>query len=189
MRFKSWPKVIPVAAVLAGTMLVATPTAGADAAQCGPAPTESSLAASRGPFSVTTTDVTGQSGFGGGKIYTPSGHGCTTFGAVALSPGFLSPWAVTAWMGPRLASHGIVVIGIETNSVLDQPAQRGEQLLAALDYLTGPSPVRAARSPRSPPTRSPSTTASPALPKGPTWNWTAKDTSSGCSRAMNRPCR
>jgi pimeloyl-ACP methyl ester carboxylesterase len=35
-----------------------------------------------------------------------------------------------------------VVIGIETNSRFDQPASRGTQLLAALDYLVNSSSVR-----------------------------------------------
>jgi len=47
-----------------------------------------------------------------------------------------------AWMGPRLASFGFVVIGIETNSREDWDRARGAQLLAALDYLTQHSPVR-----------------------------------------------
>jgi hypothetical protein len=45
-------------------------------------------------------------------------------------------------MGPRLASFGFVVIGIETNSRTDGAAARATQLLAALDYLTQRSPVR-----------------------------------------------
>ena len=45
-------------------------------------------------------------------------------------------------MGPWLASHGFVVIGIETNSRNDFDTARGTQLLAALDYLTQQSPVR-----------------------------------------------
>ncbi|QFG22631.1 alpha/beta hydrolase [Actinomadura sp. WMMB 499] len=60
-----------------------------------------------------------------------------------MSPGFVSPEALISWYGPRLASQGFVVMTIETNTLLDQPAARGDQLLAALDYLTGgDSPVR-----------------------------------------------
>jgi predicted dienelactone hydrolase len=47
-----------------------------------------------------------------------------------------------AWLGPRLASQGFVVFTIDTNSVYDQPASRGRQLLAALDHLTQRSSVR-----------------------------------------------
>jgi hypothetical protein len=45
-------------------------------------------------------------------------------------------------MGPRLASFGFVVIGVETNSTNDWDTARGTQLLAALDYLTRQSSVR-----------------------------------------------
>jgi predicted dienelactone hydrolase len=50
-------------------------------------------------------------------------------------PGFTASRSSTAWLGPRLASQGFVVFNIDTLSTLDQPASRGNQLLAALDYL------------------------------------------------------
>jgi predicted dienelactone hydrolase len=82
------------------------------------------------------------SGFGGGIIYYPTDTSQGTFGAVALSPGYTASWSSISWLGPRIASHGFVVIGIETNSRFDQPSSRGTQLLAALDYLTERSSVR-----------------------------------------------
>nr|WP_309238308.1 alpha/beta hydrolase [Actinoplanes aureus] len=110
----------------------------------GPAPTRALLEASRGPYSVSTTSVSrlAVSGFGGGEIYYPTSTSDGTFGAIAISPGFTAYWSSISWLGPRLASHGFVVIGIETNSTADQPASRGQQLLAALDYLTRSSSVR-----------------------------------------------
>jgi predicted dienelactone hydrolase len=109
----------------------------------GPAPTLATLDASRGPFPVVTENVSSLvSGFGGGVIYYPTSTSEGTFGAVAISPGFTATWSSLSWLGPRIASHGFVVIGIETNSLLDQPASRGTQLLAALDYLTRSSSVR-----------------------------------------------
>jgi predicted dienelactone hydrolase len=101
----------------------------------GPNPTQALLDAPRGPFQVSQVAVTGQSGFGGGQIYYPTDTSKGTYGAVAIVPGFLMPWLSMAWLGPRLASHGFVVIGIETNSGFDDPPSRGKQLLAALDYL------------------------------------------------------
>lgn len=65
-----------------------------------------------------------------------------TFGGLAISPGLNGTWSGIAWLGPRLASQGFVVFGMETNRLDDSPASRGTQLLAALDYLTGTSPVR-----------------------------------------------
>ncbi|GIE97240.1 alpha/beta hydrolase family protein [Paractinoplanes rishiriensis] len=111
--------------------------------QRGPNPTQSTLDASRGPYAVATENVSSLvSGFGGGTIYYPTTTGEGTFGAVAISPGFTATWSSLSWLGPRIASHGFVVIGIETNTLLDQPGQRGDQLLAALDYLTRSSSVR-----------------------------------------------
>jgi predicted dienelactone hydrolase len=109
----------------------------------GPDPTESSIEASRGSFAVSETRVSSLvSGFGGGTIYYPTSTSAGTFGAIAISPGFTASQSSIAWLGPRLASQGFVVITIDTNSIYDQPASRGDQLLAALSYLTGSSSVR-----------------------------------------------
>ncbi len=109
----------------------------------GPAPTTSILDATRGPYATSQTSVSSLvSGFGGGVIYYPTTTSDGTFGAIALSPGYTAAWSSISWLGPRIASHGFVVIGIETNSRFDQPASRGAQLLAALDYLTNSSSVR-----------------------------------------------
>ncbi|MGW7361035.1 bis(hydroxyethyl) terephthalate hydrolase [Streptomyces sp. NPDC054802] len=110
----------------------------------GPAPTESSIEASRGPYSVSDTSVSSWlvSGFGGGTIYYPTSTSDGTFGAVVISPGFTARQSSIAWLGPRLASQGFVVFTIDTNSIYDQPDSRGRQLLAALDHLTERSSVR-----------------------------------------------
>ncbi|MFG2086939.1 alpha/beta hydrolase family protein [Spirillospora sp. NPDC048824] len=153
-------RVLPAAAVLAaGTVLSAGGAAAAHAAaperpaaiqlaanpyERGPAPTEESITAEKGPFDIEKIDVPAGSGegFNQGTIYAPTDLGEGTFGAIAVSPGFVSPEAWISWYGPRLASQGFVVMTLETNSLLDVPAARGEQLLAALDYLTGDSKVK-----------------------------------------------
>jgi dienelactone hydrolase len=82
-------------------------------------------------------------GFNGGTVYYPTDTSQGTWGAVAIVPGYSALFAnEEAWMGPRLASFGFVVIGIETNSRNDGADARGTQLLAALDYLTQKSSVR-----------------------------------------------
>ena len=98
----------------------------------------------RGPFATATVTVpaSGARGFGGGTIYYPTSTSEGTFGAVAISPGFTATQSSVAWLGPRLASQGFVIITIDTLSRLDSPASRGDQLLAALDYLTTTSSVR-----------------------------------------------
>ncbi|MCO8275797.1 alpha/beta hydrolase [Actinoplanes sp. TRM 88003] len=136
-----------VAVAAASVLAVGLGTAPAQAAdnpyERGPDPTVAALDASRGPFAVGTENVSSLvSGFGGGTIYYPTSTSSGTFGAVAISPGFTATWSSLAWLGPRIASHGFVVIGIETNTLLDQPSSRGSQLLAALDYLTRSSSVR-----------------------------------------------
>jgi predicted dienelactone hydrolase len=109
----------------------------------GPDPTENSIEASRGSFAVSQTSVSSLvPGFGGGTIYYPTSTSAGTFGAVAISPGFTASQSSIAWLGPRLASQGFVVITIDTNSIYDQPASRGDQLRAALSYLTSSSSVR-----------------------------------------------
>ncbi len=136
--------------VTAAAAVVLTVAGGASVAQAadnpyqrGPNPTLSALDAQRGPYSVATTSVSSLvTGFGGGTIYYPTTTSEGTFGAVAISPGFTATWSSISWLGPRIASHGFVVIGIETNTLYDQPAQRGDELLAALDYLTRSSSVR-----------------------------------------------
>ncbi|MFE6993251.1 bis(hydroxyethyl) terephthalate hydrolase [Streptomyces pharetrae] len=110
----------------------------------GPAPTQSSIEALRGPYAVSQTSVSSLAvtGFGGGTIYYPTSTADGTFGAVAVSPGFTAYESSIAWLGPRLASQGFVVFTIDTNTTMDQPDSRGDQLLAALDYLTQRSSVR-----------------------------------------------
>ncbi|GAA1313457.1 alpha/beta hydrolase [Saccharothrix xinjiangensis] len=136
------------ALVLAAAVALTAPAAVAQAAENpyerGPAPTTSSIEASRGPFATSQTTVSSlsASGFGGGTIYYPTSTAEGTFGAVAISPGYTAAQSSISWLGPRLASQGFVVFTIDTNSRYDQPSSRGDQLLAALDYLTTRSSVR-----------------------------------------------
>jgi predicted dienelactone hydrolase len=131
-------------AVAGGVLASGAPPAGAaNPFERGPAPTDASINATRGPFAVATTTVSSLvAGFGGGTIYYPTDTSQGTFGAVAISPGFTARQSSIAWLGPRLASQGFVVFTIDTNSTFDQPASRGQQLQAALNYLTQQSSVR-----------------------------------------------
>lgn len=126
--------------------LLLTPSAGAAANpyERGPAPSQSSIEALRGPYAVSQTSVSSlaATGFGGGTIYYPTSTSDGTFGAVVISPGFTAYESSIAWLGPRLASQGFVVFTIDTLTTLDQPDSRGRQLLAALDHLTERSSVR-----------------------------------------------
>ncbi|MEU5872712.1 ricin-type beta-trefoil lectin domain protein [Glycomyces sp. NPDC047369] len=134
-------------AAAVGLLSITVATGSASAAdnpyQRGPDPTRTSVATENGPFANTSVSVPTGYGFNGGRIYYPTDTSQGTFGAIAISPGYTALFsAELAWMGPWLASHGFVVIGIETNSRNDFDTARGTQLLAALDYLTQQSPVR-----------------------------------------------
>lgn len=118
------------AAVVATTLLAAT---AASAVEIGPNPSRSSLEASRGAFSVNSFRVSG-SGYGGGTVYYPTNAGAKV-GVISIVPGFLSYQSSVAWWGPRLASHGFVVVTIDTLTTLDQPASRSSQQLRALDQV------------------------------------------------------
>src|SRR5690606_33196858 len=122
-----------------GSLLVAAP---AHADQIGQAPTASNIYGN-GSFSVASSSIPSTvSGFGGGRVYYPTAEG--TYPVIAVSPGYTASWSSISWIGPRLASWGFVVVGIETNSRFDQPASRGAQLLAALNWAvnSAPSAVR-----------------------------------------------
>ena len=130
-------------AIILALVGVAAP-AGADTEyRKGPDPTEATVTAELGPFATASTSVPSSvAGFGGGIIYYPTDTSQGTFGAVAFAPGFLASSANYTWLGPRIASQGFVVFLINTDSRLDQPPSRGDQLLAALDYLVSSSTVR-----------------------------------------------
>ncbi|WP_109776011.1 alpha/beta hydrolase family protein [Quadrisphaera granulorum] len=110
----------------------------------GPDPTRASIEAAAGPFAVSTTTVSRSTArtFGGGTVYYPTDASIGTVGAVAISPGYTARQSSIAWLGPRIASQGFVVITIDTLSVYDKPAARGSQLRAALTWLTTSSTVK-----------------------------------------------
>ena len=135
-----------VAATLVGGPASAQPAANAvapQATQRGPNPTVSSIEATRGTFATAQTNVAPGNGFNGGVVYYPTDTSLGTWGALAIVPGYTAKCAnEEAWMGPWLASFGFVVICIETNSTTDFDAARGQELMAALTWLTTASPVR-----------------------------------------------
>lgn len=131
--------VVGIIALLAGGVAVATP---ALADEVGQAPTASNITGN-GSFSVASSSISSLVlGFGGGQVYYPTTAG--RYPVIAVSPGFTARWSSISWIGPRLASWGFVVVGIETNTIYDQPASRGNQLLAALNWAVNnaPSAVR-----------------------------------------------
>ncbi|SDS74567.1 alpha/beta hydrolase family protein [Actinoplanes derwentensis] len=146
---KTIPKVFGIAAAVAlgaaGITLIPTADAATGSFAKGPAPSNSSIQAARGPFAIAESSVAraSVSGFGGGDIYAPTDTSAGTFGAVVIAPGFTARKSSMAWLAPRLASQGFVVFNIDTLTTSDQPASRGRQLLAAADFLTRSSSAKA----------------------------------------------
>lgn len=113
----------------------------ASAVENGPPPTATSILGN-GPYSVSTTSVSRLfvTGFGGGDIYYPSTG--SNYGAVVFSPGYTAYASQYIGIARRVASHGFVVMVINTITTLDQPDSRGREILAGVDYLTHSSSVR-----------------------------------------------
>jgi triacylglycerol lipase len=103
--------------------------------ETGPNPDLAFLRAAIGPQSYSTTNVASSvDGFGGGTIYYPTSIS-EEMATISIAPGFTNTQSAVAWWGPILASHGFVVITIDTNSRFDQPESRSRQLDSALSYL------------------------------------------------------
>ncbi|MDQ8045828.1 MAG: hypothetical protein AAGC46_12780 [Solirubrobacteraceae bacterium] len=120
----------------------------ASAAQNGPAPTAASVTATTGPYAVTKTSLSNAqtpSDFGAANVWypTPSQYAGQTFGAVAIAPGFTEVESDIAWLGPRIASQGFVVITFSTNSLGEAPNSRGIALNTAVKYLANDSVAKA----------------------------------------------
>jgi alpha-beta hydrolase superfamily lysophospholipase len=143
MKFRATLTALVASVALTTPSLVVGTAAQAAGFERGPAPTAAGIQ-TQGPFAYAHTSVanTETPGFGAATIYFPTSTAEGTFGGVAISPGYTERQSAVSWLGPRLASHGFVVIAFDTNSPYDLPAARGDQLLAALDYLTTTSSVR-----------------------------------------------
>ena len=128
-----------IQASLLASLLFAVGTVGtvAQAADLrGPAPTEASLKATNGPFAISSSRVTLPSGYGGATVYYPSSKAEGKFGIVVLAPGFTASQSSYSWLATRVASHGFVVVNIDTTTTLDQPDSRATQMMAALNQVT-----------------------------------------------------
>ena len=70
----------------------------------------------------------------GASLYYPIGAE-GPFSSLILVPGFVSPESALSSWGPYLASHGIVVMTIGTNTLTDLPIDRANALLDAVQTL------------------------------------------------------
>ncbi len=131
------------AVALAGTLLAGPSSAQAQANpfQRGPAPTAASVTSPRGTFAIATQTVARQTGFNGGTVYYPTTTTQGTFGVIVATPGFTEGQSVQTWAANLLASNGFVVMTINTNTILDFPTARSNQMRAAMTWLTTQSPA------------------------------------------------
>jgi dienelactone hydrolase len=109
-------------------------------------PTEESIT-SEGEYTVETfteadglrdgPDYGAAGGFdGGATVYWPT-NADPPFGGVVVVPGYTAYRSSIDGWGPFLASHGVVVMTIDTNTTGDQPATRSAALIDALESLKG----------------------------------------------------
>jgi len=121
-------------------------TAASNPYERGPAPTADGVDGN-GPFSISYTDVSAEDGpeFGGGRIFYPKDTSQGTFGVVAVSPGGGSVQASIGWLARGLATHGFVTIAMSNVADDDNAPERGQQLRAALGYLTRQAPAEIRR--------------------------------------------
>lgn len=111
----------------------------------GPDPTVASLRATAGPYSLTRSVYADSAtpGFGAATVFAPANAAGQTFGVVAFAPGFTETTSSVSWLAQRVASFGFVTIAFNVNNTfLDFPYQRGQQLQAALDFVTTSSRER-----------------------------------------------
>lgn len=90
----------------------------------------------RGPFrpaSYALPFALGRS-YGGGTVYYPA-DAEPPLSAVVMCPGYTALQSSIADWGPFFASHGIVLLTMDTLTPLDQVAQRAGELLDALNDL------------------------------------------------------
>jgi dienelactone hydrolase len=122
--------------VLLGILLLQGACASTATLTGGPtsAPTIESLSGD-GPLRVATyTSFPDVPEFGAGTIYYPA-DATRPVGGVAIAPGFTEAQRHIEWWGPRLASHGFVVLVFDTNTPGDRPEVRAEALIAAVRLL------------------------------------------------------
>jgi dienelactone hydrolase len=100
----------------------------------GPDPTADSLSKD-GPYTAAKySDQPANSVYAKATIHY-SMNGEPPYNLVALVPGWTESQPNVDWWGPRLASHGFVVIAIDTSTTNDCPVERGADLWAGLETL------------------------------------------------------
>ena len=101
----------------------------------GPDPTASLLEAKQGPYALASAKVAMPSGHGAATVTYPTVKSEGPYGLVVLAPGFLLTQGYYTWLAERVASHGFVVVSLNTNSLFDSPDVRAPQLASTLKHV------------------------------------------------------
>jgi dienelactone hydrolase len=127
------------ACALAASLWVSAPAMAAGFEK-GPEPTAAALNAT-GPYTLGTHKISATQAkafnFGGATVYYPTGAKAAgqTFGVVALMPGFLAFQAVYENLVKQIASHGFVVINLDSVARTDQPDTRASEMADGLQHV------------------------------------------------------
>ena len=103
----------------------------------GPDPTAALLDAT-GPYALGTYKISAADAkshnYGGATVYYPTGT-TQTFGVVAMMPGFLAFQAVYETLVKKVASHGFIVINLDSLKSADQPNARALEMAGGLQHV------------------------------------------------------
>lgn len=103
----------------------------------GPDPSAALLDAT-GPYEVSAFKISKADAkshnYGGATVYYPAASG-QTFGVVAMMPGFLAFQAVYETLVKKVASHGFVVINLDSVASADLPDTRAAELAGGLQHV------------------------------------------------------
>lgn len=131
-------KTILSALALAASTLVPFTAANAEGFERGPAPTAASLNATGpyalGEYKISAADAKSHN-YGGATVYYPKAPQGETFGVVMMVPGFLAFQAVYENLVKKIASHGFVVVNMDTVAKADQPDTRAAEMADALEHV------------------------------------------------------
>lgn len=125
------------AATLVSALLLGASPALAAGAVHGPDPTAASLDAmgpyQLGAFKISSADAKPHN-YGGATVYYPQAPG-ETFGVVGMMPGFLAFQAVYESLVKKIASHGFIVVNLDSVGSADFPDARARELAGGLQHV------------------------------------------------------
>ena len=103
----------------------------------GPAPTAAALE-DTGPYAIASHKIPATEaktqGYGGATVHFPTGSG-ETFGVVVVVPGFQAFQLVYDGLVKKMASHGFVVVNMDTLKRGDFPDARATQMTSAMKHV------------------------------------------------------